>query len=84
MLIKNLSARYATSQCAKYTALSGSRLRVLAFILRINNLGGGVLSRGLFGIYSASLSSIIKADFLGCRNCALPPFPTRRFEQDLC
>ena len=37
-------------------------------------LGSGALKRGLFGIYSSSLSAIIKADFLGCRNCALLPF----------
>ena len=79
-----LNAGSVMNRCARFIALSGSRLRVLASILRISNLGSRVLSRGLFGIYSTSLSSLNKADFLGWRNCTLLPFPTRRSEQDLC
>ncbi len=37
MLIKNSSARYAMNRCARFTALSGSRLRELASILRISS-----------------------------------------------
>jgi hypothetical protein len=38
MQIKNLSVRYATSQCARFTVLSESVSRVLASIPQINNL----------------------------------------------
>jgi hypothetical protein len=38
MQIKNLNARYAMNLCARYTALSGSRLRDLASTQQINNL----------------------------------------------
>ena len=37
MLIKNLSARCATNQCARYTALSVSSLRALGSILQISS-----------------------------------------------
>ena len=70
-----------TSQCARYTAALVSSSKVLASILRISNLGSRVLSRGLFGIYSTSLSSLNKADFLGWRNCTLLPFPTRHLSR---
>ena len=79
-----LNAGSAMNLCARYTHPLASSLEAQGSILRTSNLGSRVLSRGLFGIYSTSLSSLNKADFLGWRNCTLLPFPTRRSEQDLC
>ena len=68
------NAGSATNQCARFIAALVFNLRALASTVRINKFGGGVLSRGLFGIYSSSLSSLNKADFLGWRNCTPLPF----------
>ena len=58
-----LNVGSAMNLCARYTAALASSLKGVASILRINSLGSRALSRGLNGIYSPSLSSIIKAEF---------------------
>jgi hypothetical protein len=49
-----LNAASVMSQCARYTALSGSRLKVLASTLRINRMRHAVLSRTYVNVLGGS------------------------------